>query len=310
MKHYAYSVKDVLTEYFGADTLAAMRKESQTSLGPEHSKHLIPLSWQYADAQIMHLFLDHKFLIRTAIEDDYIAYIYQEGSQKCALLLFITDEDKGPFSINTNYACEIIQKWENTGYKTKIVSHSVAVERYGQTKNFRLLHHVASGKGAYIYKLVENKGIPLLVHDIHNCWPEYYKKIIAVSASKDIREYKCLFEPTVCITTGLEKKKKTLATGIEAVVEFFKENAPVGAYYREFKNTGIYNRVLIAGEKGIDIWVNVRNLITEINVYDPDAAPVIKWDLGKQMQSLVNQVPALQSVRALDITQMHGYAVQ
>ena len=310
MRYYSYSVKDILTEYFGADPLAVMRKKSQTSLGPEHSKHLIPLSWQYADEQIMHLFLDHKFLIRTVIEDDYIAYIYQEGSQQCALLLFITDEDKGPFSINTNYACEIIQKWENTGYKTKIVSHSVAVERYGQTKNFRLLHHVASGKGAYIYTLIENNGTPLLAYDIHNCWPEYYKKIIAVSVSKDIREYKCLFEPTVCITTGQEKKKKTLATGIEAVVEFFKENAPVGAYYREFKNTGIYNRILIAGEKGIDIWVNVRNLITEINVYDRDAAPVIKWDLGKQMQSLVNQVPALQSVRALDITQMHGYAVQ
>ena len=310
MKYYSYSVIDTLSEYFGADPLAAMRKKSQTSLGPEHSKHLIPLSWQYADEQIMHLFLDHKFLLRTDIEDDYIAYIYQEGSQQCVLLLFITDEDEGPFSISTKYACDIIQKWENAGYTAKIVSHSVAVERYGKTKNFRLLHHVASGKGAYIYTLVENNGTPLLAYDIHNCWPEYYKKIIAVSASKDIREYKCLFEPTVRITTGLEKKKKTLATGIEAVVEFFKENASVGAYYREFENTGIYNRVLIAGEKRIDIWVNVRNLITEINVYDRDVAPVIKWDLGKQMQSLVNQVPALQSVRALDIRQMHGYAVQ
>ena len=148
------------------------------------------------------------------------------------------------------------------------------------------------------------------MYDIHGCWPEYYKKIIAVSASKDIREYKCLFEPTVRITTGQEKQKETIATGIEAVAEFFKENFPVGVYYQEFKSTGIYNRVLIAGEKGIDIWVNVRNLITEINVYDLDAAPVMKWDIGKQTQSLVDQVPALQSVRALDITQMHGYAVQ
>jgi hypothetical protein len=310
MKYYSYSVKDILTEYFGADPLAVMRKKSQTSLGPEHSKHLIPLSWQYADEQIMHLFLDHKFLIRTIIEDDYIVYLYQEGSRQCALLLFITDEDKGPFSINTNYACEIIQKWENAGYKTKIVSHTVAIERYGQTKNFRLLHHSGTGKGAYIYTLAENNGTPLLVYDIHGCWPEYYKKIIAVSASKDIREYKCLFEPTVRITTGQEKQKETIATGIEAVAEFFKENFSVGVYYQEFKSTGIYNRVLIAGEKGIDIWVNVRNLITEINVYDLDAAPVMKWDIGKQTQSLVDQVPALQSVRALDITQMHGYAVQ
>lgn len=82
MKHYSYSVIDTLREYFGANTLAAMRKKSQTSLGPEHSKHLIPLSWQYADEQIMHLFLDHKFLLRTDIEDDYIAYIYQEGGQQ------------------------------------------------------------------------------------------------------------------------------------------------------------------------------------------------------------------------------------
>jgi len=310
MKHYSYSVKDILTEYFGTDPITAMRKKPQTSLGPKHSKHLIPLSWQYADEQIMHLFLDHKFLIRTVVEDDYIAYLYQEGNQQCALLLFITDEEKGPFSISTKYACEIIHQWEQTGYHAKIVSHTIAVERYGQTKNFRLLHHSGSGKGAYIYTLVENNGTPLLVYDIHRCWPEYYKKIIAVSASKDIREYKCLFDPTVRITTGQEKKKKTIATGIEAVAEFFKENTPVGAYYQQFKNTGIYNRVLIAGEKGIDIWVNVRNLITEINVYDRISAPVITWDLGEQHKSLVNQVPALQGVRALDISQMHGYAVQ
>ena len=81
MKYYSYSVIDTLREYFGADTLAAMRKKSQTSLGPEHSKHLIPLSWQYADEQIMHLFLDHKFLLRTDIEDDYIPTIKeQEGN--------------------------------------------------------------------------------------------------------------------------------------------------------------------------------------------------------------------------------------
>ena len=309
MKYYSYSVKGILTEYFGTDPLTAMRKKPQTSLGPEHSKHLIPLSWQYADEQIMHFFLDHKFLIGTVIEEDYIVYLYQEGYQQFALLLFITDEDKGPFFINTNYACEIIRKWESAGYKAKIASHSVAVERYGQTKNFRLLHHTGTGKGAYIYTLVENNGMPLLVYDIHSCWPEYYKKIIAVSASKDIREYKCLFEPTVRITTGQEKQKKTIATGIEAVAAFFKENFPVGAFYQEFKNTGIYNRILIAGKKGIDIWVNVRNLITEINVYDRNAAPAIPWNLGEP-QSLVNQVPALQSVRALNISQMHGYAVQ
>ena len=215
MKYYSYSVKDILTEYFGADPLAVMRKKSQTSLGPEDSKHLIPLSWQYADEQIMHLFLDHKFLIRTVIEEDYIVYLYQEGCQQCALLLFITDEDKGPFSINTNYAREIIQKWENAGYKTKIVSHTVAIERYGQTKNFRLLHHSGTGKGAYIYTLAENNGTPLLVYDIHGCWPEYYKKIIAVSASKDIREYKCFLNRQCVLPRGRKNKRKPLQRGLK-----------------------------------------------------------------------------------------------
>ena len=56
MKHYSYSVKDVLVEYFGENTLAGMRMKPQIPLGPEHSKHLVPLSWQYADEQIMHLF--------------------------------------------------------------------------------------------------------------------------------------------------------------------------------------------------------------------------------------------------------------
>lgn len=54
----------------------------------------------------------------------------------------------------------------------------------------------------------------------------------------------------------------------------------------------------------------MRNLIAEIQVADRTAEPGIPCDLGAKGGSLVNSVPRLESVRGLDIRQIHGYAVQ
>lgn len=310
MAYYTYSVKKTLAEYFGADTLSAMRKTHGAVFGPAERQHILPLSWQYADEQTVNLFLEHRFLMDTIIEDDYIAYLYQQGNQQCALLMFMLHEENAPFSIALDYACEIIRKWETNGYNTKIVSQCVCVENYGHSENFRLIHHNASGLGSFIYELIENSGRPMLAFDIHDCWPVYYEKLMHVSKTQDIREYECLFEPTVSITTGDKENKKTIATGLEAVAHFFKENIPVRVCFSEFKNTGIYNRCLLAGDKELIIHVNVRNLISEINYLSRGNVPLIEYGTTKHIESLVTQVPSLIAVRPLDVIQMHGYVIQ
>lgn len=310
MKYYPYSVKNMLTAYFGTDTLSAMRKPQKDELGSEDKKHLLPLGWQYADAEAIQLFLEEKYLLDTVIEEDYIVYLYQQGDRRCALLLFVLFEEAAPFSIDIRYAAEIVGKWEAAGYTTKILSRCIGIKHYGQSENFHFCAHPCNGKDASVYQLIENDGRPLLVYDCHGCWQIYYEKLIRVSRGTDIREYQCLFEPTVAITTGSEKSKKTLAAGIEAAVEFFGKNQPVRICYAEFKKTGIYSRTLMAGEKKIVFWVNRRNLISEISFSDRKAAPVMDCCAPVGTESLVAQVPRLCSVRALDITQMHGYAVQ
>lgn len=308
MKYYSYSVKAVLAQHFGKDALSAMRKPHDDVFETEDRKNLLPLSWQYADERTLHLFLDHKFLTGTSIEDDYIAYLYQQDDQQCVLLMFMLYEEKAPFSIHTRYACKIIKKWEDAGYHAKIISQCIRVEGYG--KRFQFGQHTASGAGTYIYKLIKNGRKPMLVFDEHRCWPVYYEKLIHVTASKDIREYECLFEPAVSITSGDKDNKKNITAGIAAAANFWGESAPLRVCFSEFRGTGIYGRVLLAGDKEIRIGVNGRNLITEINISDWKGASTVECKAANPAKSLLSQVPALRAVRALNVAQMHGYALQ
>lgn len=290
MKQYGYSVKEVLVEAFGEEALKAMRREK-----PERSKEewTVAQKWQHADREILGLFMDECFLFHTEIEDDYIAYLYQKREQQCVFLLFINEQGEGPCVIDVAYARELVEKWAAAGYEAKIASCSVV-----------------SGWGLYVYAPVENSGQLLLVSDTHSCWPVFYKKVAEVSATQDIQEYECLFEPTVCLTTGEKREKKILGTGLEAVMAFFRDKGPAAVCYRENTCKELYSRQLIAGDKEIIIWVNVRNLITEIQVADGTVEPDIPCDLGAKGESLVNSVPWLESVRGLDIRQVHGYAAQ
>lgn len=310
MKYYSYSVKKILTECFGEDPLAGMRSRCGGVFGEEDRRNLLPLSWQYADGQTLQLFLNEKFLTGTSIEDDYIAYMYQQGDQKCVLLMFMLYEEDAPFSIHTDYACQIMKSWEAAGYRAKIVSQCIGVEEYRGSRKFRFGQHCTPGMGTYIYQLTENGGKMMLVLDMHNCWPVYFEKLIHVSAAKDICEYECLFEPAVSITSGDRDNKQILAAGLGAAADFVRENTPVRACLAEFRSTGIYHRVLLAGDKEVSIRVNERNLIAEMNISDWKNAPVIDCDPIGKTGSLIAQVPVLLAVRALDVTQLHGYAVQ
>lgn len=290
MKYYGYSVKEVLTGQFGKNAMEVMRGEKVERSEEEWT---VAQKWQWADREILALFLDERFLFRTEIEDDYIAYFYQEREQQCVFLLFINEQKEGPCVIDVAYARELVEKWAAAGYEAKIASCSVV-----------------SGWELYVYAPVENFGQFLLVFDTHSCWPSFYKKVAEVSATQDIREYECLFEPTVCLTTGDRKEKQTLDTGIEAVMKFFRDNGPAVVCYQESVCKGLYCRHLTAGNKLIDIRINVRNLIAEIQMADRTAKSEIPCDLGAEGSSRINRVPRLESVRGLSIEQLHGYAVQ
>lgn len=290
MKQYRYSVKEVLTEAFGEEALEAMRREK-----PERSKEAktIARRWQKEDEEMLGLFMDQRFLLRTEIEDDCLVYFYQEGERQCVFLLFINEQGEDPCILDPAYARELVEKWAAAGYEAKIASYGFA-----------------SGWGVYVYAPVENFGQTLLVSDTHSCWPVFCKKVAEVSAAQDMGEYECLFEPTVCLTTGEKREENILGTGLEAVMAFFRDKGPAAVCYRESTCKGLYSRQLIAGDKKIIIRVNVRNMIDEIQVSDGTVEPGIPCDLGTRGESLVNSVPRLESVRGLEIRQVHGYAVQ
>ena len=310
LRYYEYSVKDILTEYFGTDPVSAMRKHHKSWLEPKDRENILPLSWQYADEQTINLFLEHRFLVDTIIKDDYIAYIYQQGEKQCALLMFMVSEDRVPFSINLKYAQMLIDEWDKAGYCTKIASQFVGVESNGHDEKFHLVQRSTRGLAASIYELENVNGSSILVLETHTCWPAYYQKLVYVSDSNNLCEYECLFEPTVTITTGTEKNKITIASGIEAVMNFFQKNAPTRVCFLEYGSTGIYKRCVLVGNREITIWVNIRNLITEINISDPVNGHLMEAEKSEKYRGLVNRIPQLLSARALSIVQMHGYAVQ
>ena len=310
MRYYDYSVKDVLTKYFGTDPLSAMRKTRKSVMGSEDRKDIVPLSWQYADERTVDLFLEHRFLVDTIIEDDYIAYIYHQGTKQCALLMFMLFEDNAPFSIDPGYAQKLIREWENAGYCTKLASQCVCVENYQHNKNFHLVQYSARNLAGSIYELADVNGSPILVFETHTCWPAYYEKIVDVAGSYNKREYECLFEPTVSITAGSEKSKTTIASGIDAMMDFFHKNAPVRICFKEYSQTGIYSRCLLVDDRELNIWVNTRNLITKVSIADRVSGHLIEAQINKPPVSLADQVPTLLGVRPLTVTQMHGYALQ
>lgn len=290
MKQYGYSVKEVLEESFGEEALEVMRREKAERAEGEKT---VVRRWQKGDEEMLSLFLNGRFLLRTEIEDDCMVYFYQEGERQCVFLLFINEQGEGPLVIEAAYARELVEKWAAAGYEAKIASYGFA-----------------SCWGVYVYAPVENFGQTLLVSDTNSCWPVFYKKLEEVTATQDIREYECIFDPAVRLTMGKKKEKQTLGTGLEAVMAFFRDKGPAAACYQESTCKGLYGRELVAGDKQIGIWVNVRNLIAEIQVADRTAEPGIPCDLGAKRGSLVNSVPRLESVRGLDIRQIHGYAVQ
>ena len=54
-KHYSYSVKDELTNYFSGDTISEMRI-SDTDGPKNNQKNILPMAWAFADSKLYLIF--------------------------------------------------------------------------------------------------------------------------------------------------------------------------------------------------------------------------------------------------------------
>ncbi len=78
----------------------------------DYKDRIVPLMWQYADRRAQEYFLSDCFLINSVIEEDRIAYILQQGEKKIVYLMFLTPVDGSDFTIDVDYAEEIILEWK------------------------------------------------------------------------------------------------------------------------------------------------------------------------------------------------------
>lgn len=314
MKFYSYSVKEKLTAYWGTDAITAMRLPHESvRKDPADQEHLWELCWQYADERAIGLCLEERFLVDTILEDDYIAYIVQFQEKQYAYLMFMVTEDEPLFSMDTDYAKQIINEWSEKGYQTLILRECIGVDYYGNDKSrgFHLVTHSSPGHSSALYTLAQVNGKDLLIFDMESCWKHYYNKLLWVSRSQDIREYECLFEPDVSLTTGAEKSKTILDSGIQGIKKFFENNGPAELAYQEFRNTQTFTSEIIAGSKRLVIYVDRCNLISEINISDIGTAHIIVDEAALlTATSLLYAIPEVISIRMLDPVQMHGFAVQ
>lgn len=314
MKHYSYSVKETLTEYFGSDIIFSMcRPHEAVRKNSADQEHLLELCWQYADEQAIGLCLGERFLIDTILEDDYIAYIIQFQEKKHAYLMFMVTEDDPLFSMDADYAKRIINEWSEKGYHTFILRECIGVDYYENDRShgFRLVPRSSPGHSSALYTISHVNGKDILTIDTESCWKHYYNKLLWVSRSQDIREYECLFEPDVSLTTGAKKSKTVFGSGIPDIKEFFADNGPAEIAYQEFGSTNTYISELISGSKLLTIYVDRCNLISEINVSDIGTAHIIIDETAQfAATNPLEAIPEVINIRVLNPAQMHGFAVQ
>ena len=310
MKYYNYSVQEVLMQHFGEKTIYEMRRPHNSAFKNEEDKNLVPLLWQYADEMAVQRFLDERFLLETIVKDDYIVYLAQFNENRQAYLMFMTNEQEPFFRMDASYAGEIMEPWIRKGYEVFILRECVGVEYYGRdSKNgFHLVQHSREGHGSALYELRNVNGQPMLVFSSHPCWEEYYRKLLFLSGTDDVKEYECLFEPDVQLTIDEQNEKNVLESGLPAVYRLL-HSGTVSIVYREFADTETYSQCVLADGKELWISVDRCNLICEIKLVK--AGEHLIYDTADNAScSLLDAIPSISGIRALDSKQIHGYAIQ
>ncbi len=94
-------------------------------------------------------------------------------------------------------------------------------------------------------------------------------------------------------------------------MRFFSDNLLVKIAYKEFENTETYSQILVAGEKGLNLYVDRLNLISELNIYELNKSDKLIFDqTDDEHISLLELIPSIVDLRVLDPVQMHSFALQ
>lgn len=304
-KHYSYSVKKVLENRFGVDPLSAVEKKERLRFSSAETADILPLCWMHAHNESLFLFTGNRFLLDITPEEDCITYLYQEGETRYALLMFMKRETDRSFELNLNCVANTAKKWVSAGYLPQVLTQTVCIN-FNEDGSF----FFRKQPQPTITTLSKLHGKNILLCHAHTCWLGYFQKLILLSAKSDIREYECLFSPEVVLTTGTGSAKKTVGSGILSVKRFFTSNHPVRTVLIKYKECNIHRRALLAGNKEVNITVNTINLISEVNFQNYNGKTIPDGIALLPNHTLTELIPALQYVRPLSISQIHGYAVQ
>ncbi len=307
MKRYSYSVKETITDYFGKENTIASLRNVKLS---EDEKFWLPLAWQYADQQVLGNFLEHSkgFLTDTILTDDYIVYVAACEDKYEVYLMFMLTFEEAPFHIDIEYARQITKYWGDK-FNCQALIMSVCIGLYS------IVRFTSSNSQEYrdrTYKVTKVNGKDILTEVIKSCWSFYYMKLLSVAKSEDIRDYECLFEPDVKITKGTDDDKMELGTGIRELKNFIEIHAPLNLAYKKDDLGGCFIQGLTEGDFWLELYVNQRNLITEVNfeTLDKDETELIIDTAPEEYGSLTDKVPALQSIRPLNAEDIYGYGLQ
>ncbi len=244
------------------------------------------------------------------IEEDFIVYLFQRGSEKKAYLMFMVMEDEPLFHIDISYAKQIVNTWNEKGYKTYILKECISITFCGKDREngFYFGTHSTSGFGASIYQIQKVNNCDLLVAYSHSCWDYYYQKVISLSHTMSVPEYECVFSPDIVITRGSDRNKKIVGRGIQEVISFLQKESVFKAY-KEFGDTKTYSTILIQADTELDLFVDRNNLISEINLHKLDSHIIIESE-QKKNECFLDQIPELKEFHVMNIQQMHAYAIQ
>lgn len=306
MEKYSYSVGNVINDYFGDDAFEKMNQPHRSWFDKDEYTDLLPLYWQYANDQALHMFIDRFFLKEVIFQDDYIAYIVQKGEQTKVVVMFMLTEDEIPFCLSTEYAKAINKEWLSKGYESIFLSVCIDVE-HRENGRVSLGTHTGSGKGCSFFTYDEK--IDGLVYWTDLCWHAFYDKLSYCSRTLDIKDWECILEPDVEITKGDKRDKQILAKGISEVVDRLNQLGKIKIFYKDVLSNGIVMETICAGEQELNIAVSRRNLIAEIILEEKsDTARFDSVDESDEKTYFL--IPSLVNVTALDIHKMHGYVLQ
>ena len=309
MSYYNYSVKEKLSEYYGKEnTVAALRTVIREDYWK--GKDWVPLAWQYADQQTLGHFVSYSkyFLTDTILADDYIVYLTACDTGNMVFIMFMLTQQDVPFRIDMDYLQQIIDYWGNL-YDCEVVILTECLQISSGGRIGAISNQAYRGR---LYSVTTVNGHPLLTEWYLSCWSFFYKKLLSVAKSGNIREYECLFEPDVKLTEGKDQAKKVLAVGLSAIKDYMDTHAPLNLVYKKDEKGGCYLEGVAAGLVLLNLNVSRRNLISELRL-EPgamDAAEVIVDTTSEGYGSLCAAVPELHSVRPLDVAQIHGYGLR